>query len=95
LGETAQYLEGLRDAISRSDPEAALEMLEGLVNSSANVGATRLMELCSKFANQRGPLEDCAPVLSELVEAHRNITNELQDMYSAYRFDGDQRVSIL
>jgi hypothetical protein len=46
-----------------------------------------LMELCSKIANQRGPLEDCAPVLSELVEAHRSITNELQDMYPAYRFD--------
>ena len=86
LDETQRYVERLRDALRRSDSQTALELIEALADSSANMGARHLAELCSRLANRR-PLEDGDPMLSELVEAHRALTRDIEEIYPVFRYE--------
>jgi signal transduction histidine kinase/CheY-like chemotaxis protein/HPt (histidine-containing phosphotransfer) domain-containing protein len=87
LSETAKSLDRLQNAIHRSDSSGALETLHTIVDCSANVGAVRLAEMCSRLelAIQRSDPEDCAPALSQLADAYRLIATELEEIYPMCR----------
>jgi len=83
LSETARHVERLEESIVHSDEKSLAEALQVLVDTSSNIGAARLTELCSQLAQQGNPLEACVARFSELLEAHRSVINELQTLYPA------------
>jgi two-component system, sensor histidine kinase and response regulator len=87
LSETARSLDHLQNAIHSSDSSGALETLHAIVDCSANVGAVRLAEMCSRLelAIQRSGPDDCAPALSQLADAYRLIATELEEIYPMCR----------
>jgi two-component system, sensor histidine kinase and response regulator len=86
LEETQRYVDRLRDALRRSDSQTALEMIEALADSSANMGARHLSELCSQLAHRK-PLENGDSMVSELVEAHRTLTRDIEEIYPVFRYE--------
>jgi len=87
LSETLRSLERLQRALRDSDTSNAVETLHAMVDSSANVGAVRLAEVCSQLesAIREGRPQDWEPVLAQLEEMHRLITTELEEIYPACR----------
>jgi two-component system, sensor histidine kinase and response regulator len=86
LEETQRYVDRLREALRRSDSQTALETIVALADSSANMGARHLSELCSQLAHRK-PLEDGDPMLSDLVEAHRTLTRDMEEIYPVFRYE--------
>jgi HPt (histidine-containing phosphotransfer) domain-containing protein len=87
LAETRRCTHTLRDALSRFDTKIAVRMLQALIDSSANLGAAQIVEVCSHLqtaVNQDSTL-DCAPWLAQLADAHRAVMNELDEIYPAFR----------
>jgi HPt (histidine-containing phosphotransfer) domain-containing protein len=85
--ETTRCVQALRDAASRSDTKATIRMLQALTDSSANLGAIQLVEVCAHLQaemNQDSGL-DCAPWLTQLADAHRAAMSELDEIYPAFR----------
>jgi CheY-like chemotaxis protein/HPt (histidine-containing phosphotransfer) domain-containing protein len=88
LSETLRSLEKLKRALGSSDSPSAVETLHAMVDSTANVGAVRLAEVCSQLecAIREGAPQDWEPLLSQLEEMHLSITAELEEIYPASRF---------
>jgi len=62
-------------------------MLQALTDSSANMGAAQLVEVCAHLqtAIDHDALPDSAPWLTRLADAHRAVMSELDEMYPAFR----------
>ena len=87
LAETRRCTHTLRDALSRSDTKIAVRMLQALIDSSANLGAAQIVEVCSHLqtAVKQDSTLDCAPWLAQLADAHRAVMGELDEIYPAFR----------
>jgi CheY-like chemotaxis protein/HPt (histidine-containing phosphotransfer) domain-containing protein len=87
LADTARSLERLENALRGSDTAQAVEMLHALVDCSANVGAIRLAEVCSRLesAIQASDAQDCGPALAQLAEVYRSVAFELEEIYPLCR----------
>jgi signal transduction histidine kinase/DNA-binding response OmpR family regulator len=87
LNETARSLESLENALRAADAAGAVETLHTLVDCSANVGAVRMAEICTRLEStiqRKGPA-DCAPALAQLAEAYRSVAVELEEIYPMCR----------
>jgi signal transduction histidine kinase/CheY-like chemotaxis protein/HPt (histidine-containing phosphotransfer) domain-containing protein len=87
LNETARSLESLENALRDADSSGAVETLHNLVDCSANVGAVRMAEICTRLEStiqRRGP-QDCAAALAQLAEVYRSIAVELEEIYPMCR----------
>jgi signal transduction histidine kinase/DNA-binding response OmpR family regulator len=87
LNETARSLESLENALRSADSSGAVETLHNLVDCSANVGAVRMAEICTRMEStiqRRGP-QDCAGALAQLAEAYRSVAVELEEIYPMCR----------
>jgi HPt (histidine-containing phosphotransfer) domain-containing protein len=64
-----------------------VRMLQVLHDSSANLGATQLVEVCSHLqtAMPNSSTQDCVALLYQLTDAHRAVINELDEIYPAFR----------
>src|SRR5579872_3289872 len=73
LNESAHSLDRLQHALGESDSTTAFQTLHILLDCTANIGAGRVSEICAQLhgAIQQGDPEDCAKILSQLVEAYR------------------------
>jgi CheY-like chemotaxis protein/HPt (histidine-containing phosphotransfer) domain-containing protein len=87
LAETTRCIQGLENAVLHSDVKRATRMLHEMLDSSANVGAAHIVEVCSllRTAMPTSSTEECMVLLSQLVEAHRSMVNELDEIYPAFR----------
>ena len=87
LADTARSLERLESALRGSDSSGAVETLHALVDCSANVGAMRLAEVCSRLesAIQAREEQDCGPALAQLAEVYRSVAFELEEIYPLCR----------
>ncbi|HXI42048.1 MAG TPA: response regulator [Bryobacteraceae bacterium] len=85
--ETTRCMQALRDTASRSDNKVAARMLQALTDSSANLGATQLVEVCSHFhaALDQDSTLDCTPWLTRLADAHGAVMGEIDEIYPAFR----------
>ncbi len=87
LNETARSLDNLENALRGADSTLAVETLHNLVDCSANVGAVRMAEICTRMEStiqHRGP-QDCAGALAQLAEVYRSIAVELEEIYPMCR----------
>jgi|SRR5579871_3077832 len=87
LNETARSLERLEGAVRAADANGAVETLHNLVDCSANVGAVRMAELCTRLEStiqKRGP-QECANGLVQLAEVFKSIAGELEEVYPMCR----------
>jgi signal transduction histidine kinase/DNA-binding response OmpR family regulator len=90
LNETARSLEKLENALRSADSSSAVEMLHNLVDCSANVGAVRMAEICTRLEStiqRKGP-HDCATGLTQLADVYRSIAVELEEIYPMCRMKG-------
>ena len=87
LADTSRTLEILEDAVRHSDAKSALRVIHSLLDSSANLGAVQLVEVCSHLeaAMPRSSTEGCAQLLSQLMDTYQSVLNELDEMYPAFR----------
>jgi HPt (histidine-containing phosphotransfer) domain-containing protein len=87
LAETRRCMQTLRDALSRSDAKIAARMIQALLDSSANLGAAQIVEVCSclRAAIEKEPAPDCARWLAQLADAHRAVMGELDEIYPAFQ----------
>jgi len=87
LAETRRCMHTLRDAASRADTKSAARMLQALIDSSSNLGAVQLVEVCAQLqkAIDHNPTLDFTPWLVQLSDAHRSVIGELDDTYPAFR----------
>ncbi|HVP48480.1 MAG TPA: response regulator [Bryobacteraceae bacterium] len=87
LADTSRTLEILEDAVRHSDAKSALRVIHSLLDSSANLGAVQLVEVCSHLeaAMPRSSTEGCAQLLSQLMDTYQSVVNELDEMYPAFR----------
>jgi len=87
LADTARCLENLEDALRHSDAKTALRVIRSLLDSSANLGAAQLVEVCSHLeaAMPESSSEGCVALLSQLMDTYRSVVNELDEMYPAFR----------
>jgi len=87
LAETTRCIQGLKEATSRSDAKITIRMLHALIDSSANLGAAQLVEVCSRLqtAIDQDPALDATPWLTPLADAHRAVMGELDEIYPAFR----------
>jgi signal transduction histidine kinase/DNA-binding response OmpR family regulator len=85
--ETTRCLQALRDAASRADTKATVRLLQALTDSSANLGAAQLVEVCSHLhaAMDLNPTIDCTPGLAQLGDAHRAVMGEIDEIYPTFR----------
>ncbi len=87
LSETARSLERLENALRSADSSGAVETLHNLVDCSANVGAVRMAEICTRLEStiqRKGPKE-CASGLAQLADAYKSIAVELEEIYPMCR----------
>jgi len=87
LSETARSLEKLENAVRTADSSSAVETLHNLVDCSANVGAVRMAEICTRLEStiqRKGP-QDCANGLAQLAEVYKSIAAELEEIYPMCR----------
>jgi len=87
LSETARSLEKLESAVRSADSSGAVETLHNLVDCSANVGAVRMAEVCTRLEStirKRGP-RDCANGLAQLADVYKSIAVELEEIYPMCR----------
>ena len=87
LNETARSLESLENALRDADASGAVETLHNLVDCSANVGAVRMAEICTRLEStiqRKGPRE-CSGALTQLAEAYRSVAVELEEIYPMCR----------
>jgi two-component system, sensor histidine kinase and response regulator len=87
LNITARSLDSLESALRSADSSGAVETLHNLVDCSANVGAVRMAEICTRMEvtiQRKGP-RDCAGALAQLAEAYRSIAVELEEIYPMCR----------
>jgi signal transduction histidine kinase/CheY-like chemotaxis protein/HPt (histidine-containing phosphotransfer) domain-containing protein len=87
LAETRRCMHTLRDALARSDAKIAVRMIQALIDSSANLGAAQIVEVCSylQTAIEKEPAPDCVPWLAQLADAHRAVMGELDEIYPAFQ----------
>ena len=87
LSDTSRSLERLELALRGSDSSQAVETLHALVDCSANVGAARLAEVCSRLesAIRASDPQDCGPALAQLAEVYRSVAFELEEIYPLCR----------
>jgi CheY-like chemotaxis protein/HPt (histidine-containing phosphotransfer) domain-containing protein len=87
LSDTSRSLERLEHALRGSDSSQAVETLHALVDCSANVGAARLAEVCSRLesAIRASDPQDCGPALAQLAEVYRSVAFELEEIYPLCR----------
>ncbi len=87
LVETTRCVQGLRRAMSQSDDKSAVRMLHALMDSSANLGAAQLVEVCSRLQTSfdQDLTQESMALLSQLAEAHRSVMSELDEIYPAFR----------
>ena len=87
LSETARSLEKLENAVRSADSSSAVETLHNLVDCSANVGAVRMAEICTRLEStiqRKGP-QDCANGLAQLADVYKSIAVELEEIYPMCR----------
>ena len=62
-------------------------MIRSLLDSSANLGAAQLVEVCSHLeaAMPQSSTDGCVALLSQLMDTYRSVINELDEMYPAFR----------
>jgi len=87
LSETARSLEKLESAVRSADSSSAVETLHNLVDCSANVGAVRMAEICTRLEStihKRGP-QGCANGLTQLADVYKSIAVELEEIYPMCR----------
>ena len=87
LADTSRTLQILEDAVRHSDAKSALRVIRSLLDSSANLGAVQLVEVCSHLeaAMPKSSTEGCAQLLSQLMDTYQTVVNELDEMYPAFR----------
>jgi CheY-like chemotaxis protein/HPt (histidine-containing phosphotransfer) domain-containing protein len=87
LADTSRTLQTLEDAVRHSDAKGALRVIHSLLDSSANLGAVQLVEVCSHLeaAMPSSSTEGCAKLLSQLMDTYQSVVNELDEMYPAFR----------
>jgi response regulator RpfG family c-di-GMP phosphodiesterase len=87
LAETGRCIEKLQHAMAQADAPAVLETLHSLIECDTNVGAAQLTNLSLQFesAFRENNLAGCDSLLSRLIEAHRAVSTEMEDMYPACR----------
>jgi HPt (histidine-containing phosphotransfer) domain-containing protein len=58
-----------------------------MLDSSANLGAAQLAEVCSNLeaALPKSSSEGCTELLGQLMDMYRSVVNELDEMYPAFR----------
>ena len=63
------------------------EVDRDLATLRANLGAAQLVEVCSHLeaALPKSSSEGCVALLSQLMDTHRSVVNELDEMYPAFR----------
>jgi len=78
--ESAQFLETIRQAMDREDPETVRKIAHSWKSSSANLGATHLAKLCMEMEQlgRSGHLEPAARILTK-VEAELRLVFEALD----------------
>ena len=89
LSETARSLEKLENAVRSADSSSAVETLHNLVDCSANVGAVRMAEICTRLEStiqRRGP-QGCANGLAQLADVYKSIAVELEEIYPMCRME--------
>jgi two-component system, sensor histidine kinase and response regulator len=87
LSETARSLEKLENAVGSADSSSAVETLHNLVDCSANVGAVRMAEICTRLEatiQRKGP-QECANGLAQLADVYKSIAVELEEIYPMCR----------
>ncbi len=87
LTETARSLERLENALRRADSSGAVDTLHNLVDCSANVGAVRMAEICTRLEStiqRKGP-QEYAGGLAQLADAYKSIAVELEEIYPMCR----------
>jgi CheY-like chemotaxis protein/HPt (histidine-containing phosphotransfer) domain-containing protein len=87
LTDTARCLQVLEDALRHSDAKTALQVIRSMLDSSANLGAAQLAEVCSNLeaALPKSSSEGCTELLGQLMDMYRSVVNELDEMYPAFR----------
>jgi signal transduction histidine kinase/DNA-binding response OmpR family regulator len=87
VGETTRCLQVLEDAVRHSDVKRALRIIHSLLDSSANLGAIQLVEVCTHLeaAMPKSSTEACAELLSQLFDGYRSVLTELDEAYPAFR----------
>jgi CheY-like chemotaxis protein/HPt (histidine-containing phosphotransfer) domain-containing protein len=87
LGDTARCLQVFEDALRHSDVKTALQVIRSLLDSSANLGAAQLADVCSNLeaAMPEGSIEGCTALVTQLMDTYRSVVNELDEMYPAFR----------
>ena len=87
LAETTRSLDKLENALRGADSSGAIETLHNLVDCSANVGAVRLAEICTRLesAIQRNGPQDCSTGLAHLADVYKSIAAELEEIYPMCR----------
>jgi two-component system sensor histidine kinase/response regulator len=85
--ETTRCMQALRDAASRSERKVAVRMLQALTDSSANLGAIQLVDVCAHLhaAMDQDSTLDFTPWLTQLADAHRAVMGEIDEIYPAFR----------
>ncbi|HTY92851.1 MAG TPA: response regulator [Steroidobacteraceae bacterium] len=80
VGNSRGLIDSLREAIIRNDPPAVHQAAHSLKSSSANVGATRLTELCAALeaTAKTGKLASAWALLDRLVEEHSRVLLALE-----------------
>jgi two-component system, sensor histidine kinase and response regulator len=87
LTDTARCVQVLEDALRHSDVKTMLQVIRSLLDSSANLGAVQLVEVCSHMETEmaKGSGEGCTALLSQLANSYRSVASELDEMYPAFR----------
>jgi HPt (histidine-containing phosphotransfer) domain-containing protein len=80
LNSAPDIFKALQQAIEVGDPEKLRAAAHSLKSSSANLGANKLSSLCKTMETKgrEGKLEDAGLTLSELEQAFRLATQELE-----------------
>jgi HPt (histidine-containing phosphotransfer) domain-containing protein len=87
LGDTARCLQILEDGLRRSDVKTVLQVIRSLLDSSANLGAAQLADVCSHLEATipESSSEGCMALVTQLMDTYRSVVNELDEMYPAFR----------
>ncbi len=87
LADAARCLQMLEDALRHSDAKAALLVIRSLLDSSANLGAVQMVEVCSHLeaAMPMSSGDDCIALLIQITDTYRSMVSELDEMYPAFR----------
>jgi HPt (histidine-containing phosphotransfer) domain-containing protein len=69
--------------MAQADTQSVLETLHSLIDSGTNVGATQLTEFCVQFeaAIRENNLASCHSILSRLIETHRAVSADVEEIY--------------